>query len=102
VTEEELRISGRHGDAMHWVRADEGAIQSLHQIDRGWRYHLELLDDEGFVELREERVFPERLMRLDAHNILQERGTVRMNLDEVRWLRSTLDEVIAELERRNE
>ncbi len=95
-----IAARARFDEAEHWIRKDVGAARALLESDRGWRLRIELMDSEGFCELYEERVFPERVLRADAHAKLGERGRVGLNLDEARWLRSSLDEVIAELEKR--
>lgn len=90
----------RTNTASHWIRVDESSAASKVDIDRGWRLHVSMEDDEGFVVFSEEQVFPERVMRADANHIRAENGHVKLDLADARWLRERLDEIIPELERR--
>lgn len=90
----------RTDNASHWILVDQAAAAAPRDIDRGWRLRVELPDDDGFVDVVEEQVLPERVMRPDANHVRASNGTVRLNLEEARWLRDRLDEVIPELERR--
>jgi hypothetical protein len=55
----------------------------------GWRYRLDREAGTGFFELSYQRVLPEKVDDLDAHNVLEHRGVI---LDE-----PTAEWVIAEL-----
>lgn len=66
--------------------------------DQGWRLHLSLGEDEGNATLAEEQVMPERVESHFANNIRATKGFVSLNLDEAKWLRDALDEVIARME----
>ena len=90
----------RTEDATHWVRPDDREKPSTDDKERGWRLHVTLDDFEGYVEVVEEQTFPERAHRADANVIRATNGSLRLNVDEAKWLRARLDEVIPELEKR--
>jgi hypothetical protein len=88
----------RTEEESHWIRPCPNAAACPREIDRGWRLHVSMHDHEGYVEVCEERVLPERVARADAHNVLVTNGTLRLNPDEARWLIDTLTELMPTLE----
>lgn len=95
-----MRDPQRVEDSSHWILVDENARASKHPDDQGWRLHVDLPDDEGYFDLVEEQVLPERVERADANRIRRSNGIVRLNLDEARWLNALLVQIIPELARR--
>ena len=89
----------RSEDATHWILPDPQHASNIHRDDQGWRTRVMLEDEETFAEITDEQVFPEVIAQV-ANHIRTERGIVRVRLDEARWLRGVLDEVIAEMESR--
>lgn len=94
--------NGRTKEAEHWIAVDEASMKAVDPADQGWRLHVEmdLADDQAWVDLTEEQVFPERVERVDANHVRNSNGIVRLHLDDMRWLRDRLDELIPEVERR--
>lgn len=90
----------RTEEATHWILVDENARASKHPDDQGWRLHVEMADDEGYIDLVEEQVLPERVERADANRIRNSNGIVRLSLDEMRWLNALFVQIIPELAKR--
>lgn len=69
------------------------------QGDEGWRYRLSMFSDDG-PELVEECVPVDRLEDPNAHfdEETVEGGRINLSLEEARWLRAALDDLIAHME----
>ena len=95
-----MREPLRTEDESHWIRPCPNSAACPREIDQGWRLHVSMLDHEGYVEVAEEQVFPEKVARADAHNIRATNGEIRLNPDEARWLIDTLTALLPTLEAR--
>ena len=96
-------VHGRTDEAEHWLVVDEASMAAVDLDDRGWRLHIEIdhADDQAWIDLTEEQVFPERVERVDTNHVRNSNGIVRLHLDDMRWLRARLDELIPVIERRD-
>jgi hypothetical protein len=90
----------RTESAMHWIRPCPNAAACKHEIDQGWRLHVSFEDDEGYVEVFEEQVLPERVTNPAANHIRATNGEIRLNPDECRWLIDRLTEIMPTLDAR--
>jgi hypothetical protein len=90
----------RTESATHWIRPCPNAAACKHERDQGWRLHVSFEDDEGYLEVVEEQVLPERVTRADANHIRASNGHIRLNPDECRWLIERLTEIMPTLDAR--
>lgn len=74
------------------------ALAEKAEKDRGWRYRVSRDDGEGRAMLFEEQVWPEKLTDPKANHIRAERGRISIRVEEARWLRDTLDDLISAME----
>lgn len=90
----------RTEEASHWIRPCPNAAACPREIDQGWRLHVSFEDHEGYVEVTEEQVLPEKVRRPDANRVRATNGTLRLNPDEAKWLIDTLTELLPTLDAR--
>jgi hypothetical protein len=82
------------------ILPDAASMECARLSDQGWRLRVEYDPDYmHHVQLCEEQVLPELVMRENVNRIRAENGRVSCDLDEARWLRAQLDTVIALMER---
>jgi hypothetical protein len=86
--------------ASHWIRPCPNAAACPKEIDQGWRLHVSFEDDEGYLEVVEEQVLPEKVARADANHIRATNGHIRLNPDECKWLIDTLTALLPTLDAR--
>lgn len=82
------------------ILPDAASMECRRLDDRGWRLRVEYDPDYmHHVQLVEEQVLPELVMRPDVNRIRAQNGHIACDLDEARWLRAQLDVVIPLMER---
>jgi hypothetical protein len=62
----------------------------------GWRLRVTREDPGGTVLVERERVLPEKVSDIHAHNVLEARSFGWMHTDEIRWLRDRFNELLGE------
>lgn len=75
------------------------ALIEKNEKDRGWRYRVSREDGEMRGEIVEEQVWPEKVSDPKANHVRSQRGRVGVRLEEARWIRDALNELIADMER---
>jgi hypothetical protein len=90
----------RTESASHWIRPCPNAAASPNERDQGWRLHVSFEDDEGYLEVVEEQVLPEKVGHADANFIRATNGQLRLNPDECKWLIETLSALLPTLDAR--
>jgi hypothetical protein len=90
----------RTDEESHWLRPCPLAAAQKMERDQGWRLHVSMHDGEGYVEVVEEQVLPEKVERADANHVRTTNGALRLNPDECRWLIDTLTALMPTLDAR--